>query len=194
VSVLLNRGDGSFSASVTYEAGLPAIGDLNGDGKADLVILRAMNGSGFASVRLNQGGGTLSAPVTYPTGSIQTSIGLADMDGDGHLDLVAGGHSVLFNKGDGTFLVAVSTMASGGAFAVGDLNGDGVMDLAVLNHTGGLSVLVGLGRGATSLAATYAASPGDSVSLALGDLNGDGKPDLVGAFNGWVAALANTSP
>ena len=58
VSVLLNRGDGSFSASVTYEAGLPAIGDLNGDGKADLVILRAVNGSGVASVWLNQGGGT----------------------------------------------------------------------------------------------------------------------------------------
>ena len=100
--------------------------------------------------------------MTYPP-LIQTSIGLADMDGDGHLDLVAGGHTVLLNRGDGTFLAAVSTMASGGAFAVGDLNGDGVVDLAVLNHAGGLGVLVGLGGGATWLAATYAVSPGDSV-------------------------------
>jgi hypothetical protein len=116
------------------------------------------------------------------------------MDGDGHLDLVAGGHTVLLNRGDGTFSAAVSTMGSGGAFAVGDLNGDGVVDLAVLNHARGVSVLVGLGKGTTSLAANYAAPSGDSVSIALGDLNGDGRPDLVGAFNGWVAVLVNASP
>jgi hypothetical protein len=110
VSVLLNAGDGTFAASVNYESGADvgsvAIGDLNGDKHADLVV----SGGGYNDVNtkifLNRGDGSFAdyVPVLFPTDNVV----LRDMDGDGSLDLVGydeGKFLVLANHGDGTFAI-----------------------------------------------------------------------------------------
>jgi len=64
--------------------------------------------------------------------------------------------------------------------AVGDLNGDGVLDLAVSNFGGGVSVLIGLGNGTFMPMTQYAAGVTVS-SVAIGDISGDGRADLIAA-------------
>src|SRR5438105_2090066 len=62
-----------------------AVGDLNGDGKPDLVI--ANGNAGTISVLLNAGNGTFAAAVNYTVGSQPVSIAIGDVNGDGAPDL-----------------------------------------------------------------------------------------------------------
>jgi hypothetical protein len=67
-----------------------AIGDLNGDGKPDLVVA-STNTSEGVSVLLGQGNGTFPTAVPYYTGGAY-SVAIGDLNGDGKPDLVAAGH------------------------------------------------------------------------------------------------------
>src|SRR5690606_19741325 len=86
-----------------------AVGDLNGDGRLDIVA--ANEDSSTVSVVLQPASGTFdtNTPLTrYATGSSPSSVTLGDVDGDGDLDMITAhfdGHtvSVFFNQGDGTF-------------------------------------------------------------------------------------------
>ena len=156
VSVLLNQGDGTFASQVTYEVQIyphsVAVGDLDGDGHLDLVT--ANYPSDNVSVLLNEGEGTFADRQDYSVGIYRApySVGVGDLDGDGHLDLVTANYhqsynsvSVLFNQGDGTFAGRVEYGVGDNPFsvAVGDLDGDGDLDLAVANYYGNsVSVLL----------------------------------------------------
>jgi hypothetical protein len=90
VSVLLNRGDGTFAESVAYPTGdgaprSVAIGDLDGINGPDLAV--ANLGSDDISVLLNQGNGTFAPPVTFSAGDGPVSMAIADVDGIDGLDL-----------------------------------------------------------------------------------------------------------
>jgi VCBS repeat protein/PASTA domain-containing protein/FG-GAP repeat protein len=74
--------------------------------------------------------------------------------------------------------------------AMGDLNGDGRVDLAVANSTG-VSVFMNAGKGRFRAKRDYAAGRAGSGSIAIGDVNGDGKPDLVTANGASVSVLIN---
>jgi hypothetical protein len=121
-------------------------GDLNADGKLDLVMA-----SGYdVGVLLGNGAGGFSSwyPQHLTAGDEPTSVVLGDFDHDGRLDIAAASGnevSILRGEGDGTFNSRDAFAAGPGAAAVaaGELNGDGWIDVAAANAGGNsASVLI----------------------------------------------------
>jgi hypothetical protein len=113
VSVLLGNGDGTFQPAVTFGTGgffatSVALADMDGDGKADLVVTQqctwrigACNqGGGQVAVLRNNGDGSFLPPLFYSTGGLNAeAVALADLDGDGRPDLLMANHCTLRGKG-----------------------------------------------------------------------------------------------
>ncbi|MCY2993082.1 MAG: FG-GAP-like repeat-containing protein [Planctomycetota bacterium] len=193
--VVIPTGGDLFCSTPTYSSGggypvSVAVGDLNGDGRADLAI--ANNDSNTVGVLLSQAGGTFAAATTYGSGgNAPRSVAIRDLNGDGRVDLaVANSDSntvgVLLGQVGGT-LAAAATYSSGGNYpisvAIGDLNGDGREDLAVANLGDTVGILLGQADGTFAAATTYNCG-NHPVSVAIGDLNGDGRADLAVANMG----------
>jgi hypothetical protein len=141
VSVLLGKGDGTFQPQQKFSTGNNAYSvrtaDLNGDAVLDLVVTGKDN-PGFpmvAGVLLGNGDGTFQPHVDYPTGREPLAVALADLNGDGQLDIVTGNFadatlSVLLGKGDGTFEPQLVFPELGETqFAFADLNNDGRIEV-----------------------------------------------------------------
>jgi uncharacterized protein (TIGR03437 family) len=191
--VLLGNGDGTFRTAVNYNVGNSpasiAVGDFNGDGKADVAVVNY--NSNNLTVLLGNGNGTFQAAVNYPVGNNPLSVAVGDFNADGKVDLAVANQSgnnvsVLLGNGDGTFQAAVNYGAGSSprSLTVGDFNGDGKSDIVAANYgSNNVSVLLGNGDGTFQLSASYNAGT-FPASVALGDFNGDGKADLAVANTG----------
>jgi hypothetical protein len=197
-------------------------GDFNGDGRRDFAVLNS--GDSSVSVLLGNADGSFKAAQNFLTGAEPVSLATGDFNGDGKLDLatINGSFdlSVLPGKVDGSFAPAVTVpsgisvpsglgsgflgAANAPSVAVGDLNGDGKLDLVVTSSAIAVTygsygwnsyttymyanVLLGHGDGAFASPATYTIGSVDwfaggtpPTSAAVGDFNRDGKPDVVTA-------------
>jgi hypothetical protein len=226
VTVLLGNGDGTFQAALSYSSGgvnpsAIALGDVNGDGKLDVVVTNycfsASNctppAPGGVSVLLGNGDGTFRAAVSYSSGGAEpTSVAIGKVSDSGKPYLAVtnycqsdascvGELSVLIGNGDGTFQPSVSYATGGygaGSVASADINGDGILDLAVANCGGGtlecddgatVSVLLGNANGTFQSPISYSSGEYAATSVAIADVNGDGHPDLAVAYFNKVAVF-----
>jgi hypothetical protein len=180
----------AFSVSSLPVSGSPmtvVTGDFNGDGKLDLVIGKS-DGSGL-SIFLGNGDGTFG-PERIVSSIYTSPVAVGDLNGDGKLDVVfnksttsSGIIGILLGNGDGTFtampdISLPSSPSINAALALGDLNGDGSLDLVVTgNYLTQAYVLLGNGDGTFGSPAGFG-SVNQPLSVGLGDFNGDGKLDI----------------
>lgn len=164
-----------------------AAGDFNNDGIADFIVASG------STVYVLAGNGDGTYQPAYgsagPANSVIDGIHVADINSDGNLDLIINGKvgtagfvATMLGNGNKSFQVPVVTNYSGPASAhtvVGDFNGDGVPDVALI-WAGGVKIMLGNSNGTSqapinSFFSTYVGENG----IATADFNGDGIPDLV---------------
>jgi len=197
MTVQLNQGDGTMGPAVSYpatdESSDIKAGDLDGDGDLDLAVVSMGSSLRNAVVDLyfNDGDGAFTRR-TASGGLGPQKLVLADLDGDGDLDIAMSSGlfervmSVLLNDGDGTF--APESRYNVGdhpqGIATADFNRDGDLDLAVARYdTATLKTYVqiwlndGSGRFARAREITLAQTA-DRPVLVADDFNRDGRPDL----------------
>jgi hypothetical protein len=226
ISVLRNTstpGSLSFTPKVDFTSGSTpasvAIGDLDGDGKPDLVTTNAAAGTNTISVLRNTStAGSISvssfaAKVDFTTGDIPRSVAIGDVDGDGKPDLVVANNltspvastiiSVLRNTSAPGSITASSfapkvDFTAGTAprsVAIGDVDGDGKPDVVVANiNSNNISVLRNTSTPGSIDVSSFAAKVDFTtglgpVSVAIGDMDGDGKPEIAAA-NGSASSVS----
>ncbi|MDR3389013.1 MAG: FG-GAP-like repeat-containing protein [Rudaea sp.] len=188
--------------------------DVDGDGKPDLIVLNAIDGTAWVMTNTTIPGAAASfaAPQIFATGAFPRSATVADVNGDGKPDLIVAnfeGNSLSVLLNNTADITAETGFAAQQAFTAGDhpfasaavdINGDGKPDLVVANENDNtISVLLNTtapGATATSFAAQQVFAAGQApVSVAAIDVNGDGKTDLaVANFNaGTISVLLNTT-
>ena len=189
VAVYLNRGAGQFFEvdTSTYVESL-ATGDLDGDGRPDLVAVSWGYGNpSYLKILLNTGDGTFSQQYIDEGYDNLSDVAVGDLNGDGAPDIVVshlaypGALEVRLNQGGANF--SASTTYPGNLFevrstAIGDLNGDGANDLVFANYgEQSLAVFFNQGDGTFGQQVAWSLAT-DPWSVALGDLNSDGHPDV----------------
>jgi hypothetical protein len=232
VSVLLGNGNGTFQAKTDYATGTSpagvAVGDFNGDGKADLAVVNS--GANSISVLAGNGDGTFQPKTDIALTLRPMALTTGDFNGDGNTDIaVATGNSttddmtMLLGNGNGTFQAPVTTITDTApitapffagrrsSISSADFNGDGHLDLVVVNNkdtnvigkggvvigeqslSGTVSVLFGNGDSTFQAPQNFAVGS-DPTSVAVGDFNGDGRPEFAvsNTASGSVSVFMNS--
>jgi len=186
-------GSDAISPGSVAVAGVPVVGDFNGDGRLDVIVSYTTNaGDQAVAVALGNGDGTFAALTTIETipgfNNNATAVAAGDFDEDGKLDVAfyyqncasvngpcTGAVDLLSGVGDGTFLapLTIGGLSAGGpSLVVADLNEDQHLDIVLLD-----AVLLGRGDG------TFTVNPANlpNIAAAAGDFNSDGFLDVISA-------------
>lgn len=193
---LSTPGNINFAARVTLATGVGpydlAIGDLNNDGKPEIVVANTGNP---ASVSVYPNTGTpntisFSPRTDLPAGSYPTDVEIGDMDNNGKPDLVASnyyGHSfsIFPNSSMATVSfepkIEVETYGDPQSMKLGDINGDGKPDVILANYNGTANILQNNGAPGSFLFGSPVNFTGSTprMGIAINDFNGDGRPEMV---------------
>lgn len=196
-SVLYGNGLGQLSEPVPYLSGddIPVgvrLGDLDSDGRLDLVVVNSDAGS--LSVMLNFGERELFDTGRVSAGSSPVISDLGDLDGDGVLDVAVAASDevrVARGRGDGSFEPSISYPQPGGMWSTRllDINGDGWVDMLASN-TSLAAVHVWLGDGTGELfESSRIEMPGSPLGIADADIDGNGAVDLLIAHTFGMSVL-----
>jgi hypothetical protein len=200
ISIFAQQPSGSLALAARYVTTSytswsdPDVGDVNGDGREDLIVASDSYSGSDVFFYLQQPGGWLSAARGYdvvPNGSAN-AIGVGDVNGDGRDDVALGyGYSparvaTWLQSGAGAFgalSLPMPAVASAGAVEVADLDANGRKEVIVAHEYG---VRIGIYWQATDgalsgeeLYSVPSATSNSPQALAIGDINGDGVDDVV---------------
>jgi hypothetical protein len=191
--VYLNNGTGEFAAGSNF--GKPewstrhvGVVDVNDDGQPDIVVAnRTGDSSGLNYVCYNHGKGSFEGDCVGFASESATSITPADFNGDGRIDLAVphreGGQSYIYlNDADGKFSARIAFGPPDAAVRqaeAADLNGDGTLDMVVIDERKGAAVHIGRPDGTFDVARPLGTPGPTPYALAIADLNGDNNVDVI---------------
>lgn len=194
VSILLGDGAGHFTSPTNFGAGVQphsvAVGDFNSDNKQDLAVTNY--GSNTVSILLGDGTGGFGAAANFNTGNGAHRLAVGDFNNDGKQDLAvsdlgapsSNNVTILLGDGTGNFTPGGNTGVNFTPYGltVGDLNGDGKLDLVVAGvnqnlNSSSVNILLGDGAGHFNLPSGISTGDGPRA-VEVGDFNGDGRQDV----------------
>lgn len=186
----------TFRTPTSYTVGaIPGnivVADFDGDGNQDVAVAAFSLPENAIRILFGRGDGTLEPPVnvfTKPEG-FELANSAADMNNDGKTDIICTDRGdkvyVVFNTGNRTFNNSASvSIGTWGNSDIGDFNGDGFRDIAVIlpgsGSGGAIQIIRNNGNETFTKTVNYGV-PGIALGVGIGDINGDDKLDIGTTF------------